>query len=458
MSAFSDKGDSSGLSRFFGFRAILVIGAVFVLAVIVLNRGARYIFNDVAWFDCPLYWPASISRVMIPGPMRVLGGLSALLIFILAVIILRRTRYRLSLVILSGLILVLATNMMQGWRDGFVTPVSGGEPGYYQYYGDAVKISHPADFLRTFNSRQADLYIHSRSHPPGAVLSIYFLERLLGSPAWISIAIACVAVSLTSFFIYGIVILHREDRASAGYITFLFLLIPAVQIYFAASIDALVAAFLTGSLYFYIKPRSVVNSVASVVFLLLASFMTFGAVFVIPLFVLNDIITGRNGAGLAFVAAGVGLFHFILHMFSGFNYLTSFITASKLENPGGFYLLADPLSYLMTRLESVLEIAIFFGPFLLIAAFQGFRAQSREMTRLNVLSIGALLVFILMILAGTYRTGETARICLYLYPYLIFPMAVLPPGSGLSGKTGILLLSLVFFQSMLMQMTGNYFW
>lgn len=64
----------------------------------------------------------------------------------------------------------------------------------------------------------------------------------------------------------------------------------------------------------------------------------------------------------------------------------------------------------------------FFGPFLLILLWRGLKILREEKLVLLLLSLIGIIILLLMFLAGTYETGETARGCLYIYPFLIFPV------------------------------------
>jgi hypothetical protein len=57
-----------------------------------------------------------------------------------------------------------------------------------------------------------------------------------------------------------------------------------------------------------------------------------------------------------------------------------------------------------------------------------------------------------MLLTGAFRTGETARIALFIYPLLLMPL--LEKDSIISKK----LLLFVGIQTIFMQTIANYFW
>jgi hypothetical protein len=78
----------------------------------------------------------------------------------------------------------------------------------------------------------------------------------------------------------------------------------------------------------------------------------------------------------------------------------------------------------MTRVEDILEILFFFGPFLFLLFIRCFRLMKEDYPDLYSLTISAIIVLLALFLTGAYRTGETARACSYIYPFLIFPIAV----------------------------------
>ncbi len=191
-----------------------------------------------------------------------------------------------------------------------------------------------------------------------------------------------------------------------------------------------------------------------------ASFLTFGACFLVPVIVGFELVTRRTAYRAALVLLATGLFYTAIDGLFGLNYFTSFQTASALENPAGFLLFAEPASYFITRLENVGDIAIFFGPFLLLLCAFGLRMlwQRREHDELLVLCGLGILTLAAMFLTGAFKTGETARVCLFIYPLLMLPVAAyLYRQRFLAWQKRRLLLA-VFAQTLAMQTLGGFFW
>lgn len=448
----------------FKSRDILVLASVFVVTVIVSNSIVRLINAYVVKFDCPSYWPISIFSPRVPSWQNMLIAVAILLIFFISLRYLPRANFRMSHIIVVAIVLVLGTNLIQGWLNGFANPIAGGgiltpitDQGI-QYYHDAIKIEDPLYFLTNYEWLQPNLLVHSRTHPPGAVLTIYFLFEILGKPALISISIAVLSVFMSVFFMRCLIKREFGDNCLAGYVAFLFILIPSLQIYYATSIDALIASLLLGVLYLFTHPRASISIGVGCVFLFFASFLTFGFLFILPVMATYEILVQRSLKKFLSTILVLGLIYFILYFAVDYNYVNSFLIASALENPQGFRLLSEPAFYFFTRLEGISEIILFFGPFLCVLFIRGLRILKKDKPNLFVIVISALFSLLAMFVAGTFRTGETARCCSFIYPYLIIPVASYLQDINISLKEKKTLSFLVFGQAILMQVFGFYFW
>jgi hypothetical protein len=118
-------------------------------------------------------------------------------------------------------------------------------------------------------------------------------------------------------------------------------------------------------------------------------------------------------------------------------------------------LFVDPVNYLFTRLEDVSEILFFFGPFLIVLFWRGMKRI--EFTPLFTLSVLAIATLLGIFLVGAWRTGETARACAFIYPFLLFPVAKLLD-AGSTKNARLQLASLVFLQTIVMQSLGTFHW
>ncbi|MFH2103631.1 MAG: hypothetical protein ABIJ39_09800 [Chloroflexota bacterium] len=455
MSETQDRRNAPHLLTPIGFAGFsIAFAALFYLA----NRVVHLYCSPRPDLDCPASWPISIFRLRAPPELyfpqlsHFAAAVATLSALILVLVVLQRARYKIALVACAGVMLILGSNLIQGSNFGFTRPISGPD----EYYTDALRIENPVQFVATFVERQAEYGIHSRSHPPGAVLTIYVLSRFLEDPALISVAIAAISGMLTAVLFHHL-ISSEHDEALAGYVTFLLLLVPSVQIYYAASLDAVIAMLLLGALAFFVTSTSRLSTVVVFVFMSLASFLTFGFSFIIPVIIGHEWLTSRKLKRSGVLIITLVLLYLIVYVLTGFNYAESFLIASMIENPQGFRLFADPVGYLVTRIENIAEIVFFFGPFLTLLAYLGlwWPQPGDRLTRVTVLGLVSLG---LMFLAGVFRTGETARAAMFIYPFLMLPVARALADRDVGFLQKSMLAVLIFAQGAAMQLVGNYIW
>ncbi len=440
----------------FGGKDLIAIPAVFLLVLGVLNVLANLVNHHFGPLDSPFCWPMSLFWLRTPAwPHLAVAGI-VLGVFGVCARHFCSGNASLPRVIAFGVVLVLGTNLIQGALQGFDTPIRGGDTVHY--YVDAVQVDGAGSFLEDFETIQPELASHSRTHPPGAVLAFYALHRVFTTPFLMAIALAVIATVGSGFFFHGILAKAFGDNGLARQATLLFLLIPAIQIYYAASLDALIAMALLGVLYFFLHRRAGVAVVGACACLFVASMLTFAFLYILPVLVLFEIVRRKAILRSVLVLAGLAGLLGTLWALCGFNYARSFLVASSLENPEGFRLLHHPLEYLVTRVENVAELALCFGPFLTVACWRGLRALKDRSPDLFVVSVAGVASLGAMFLTGAFRTGETARVCSFIYPYLMFPVVAYLREKNAPVGDRVLLASCVFVQAVLMQLFGHYIW
>lgn len=437
---------------------------IFLAATVVMQRALRFVCDNWIKFDCPYYWPVSVLDLRMISARDLLIAIAVLGLFTFCELLLEKTRYNLRLVMLSGVVLIAGLTLIHGIDVGFYAPIAGdaqgGELVAYslegqEYFHDALTINDAAEFLRNYNVIQPTLHRHGHTHPPGAVLTFYFLHKIFGDPAVIAVVIMLVAILPTVYFSYRLFAVDFENE-TARYLSFLLVLLPAVQIYYLASIDAVIAALLTIALYLFCF-RDGGKSAAGAAAALTASFLlTFVSLFMLPVLIGFEVLTKRTVKRSAIVVGSVVGFHLLLYLTFGYSAWRSFRTASLFENPEGFMLFADPANYFFTRFEDIAEIIFFFGPILAILFVRGFKNIATR--PLNLLAGLAIVTMLAMFVTGAWRTGETARACLFLYPFLIFPVGYYLAERGITARERMSLAALVFLQGVGMQLLGNYHW
>jgi hypothetical protein len=432
--------------------------AVFAVLLAVGHETVVAVRRHVV-FDGPPHWPLSIYNPRGPhGVIEYAAMAASVALGAWALRALPRKGWPLPLVTVVGVGLILLTNAIQGVPKGFVNPIVGGVAPE-QYYHDARHVSDPQAFLRDFATIQPTLHTHAKTHPAGAVLLFYALRKLTGDrPAGVSILLALLATALSA---PGMYVLCRRlvwvDSATAGFATQLYLCLPAVQIYYCATLDALVGALLLAALAAWVCVPTPRNTALTALGILAASFLTFGFVWALPVLITVDAVRGRWSRWLWVVAALVA-FYAAVKLGTGFDYLLASRTASLSENPHGFRLFSEPISYAFTRVEDVSEILVFFGPVLIGLLIRGLgllrgAADHRPAYAVVGVGVGTLL---LLFLTGAYHTGETARACIFLYPALLLPAVRTLQGG--SERDRRMTLALVLGQAIAMQSFGNFFW
>jgi len=450
----------------FSWRQVAIYTLVFGAFVLGLQRLLRHVCDDWIAFDCPYYWPVSIFEVRSPGITGLAMAVITAAVFILAYRVLESRQFRVVLTVIFASLLILGSTLIQGTDVGLRAPVAGdartgtlvpNSPEGQEYWHDAKTVTDPAYFFGHYNEIQPTLHSHAHTHPPGAVLTYYFLSRLFADPAFISLAIMLFSITITVIFFYRLVATETGE-ITARYMAFLFALLPTVQVYYLATIDAVITSLLIVILYLFCFGKSRRHLYAAACLLTISLLLTYVTIFLIPVLLGYELIVKRSVKRSAAVLATAFLAHTVLFIGTGYDAWHAFREASHYENPNGFMLFVEPANYFFTRLEDVSEILFFFGPFLIVLLWRGMKKI--EFTPLFTLTVLGITTLLGMYLVGAWRTGETARACAFIYPFMLFPIAKLLEleTDGSTKNARLQLASLVFGQTLVMQALGTYHW
>ncbi|MFX1482349.1 MAG: hypothetical protein ACFFCP_04085 [Promethearchaeota archaeon] len=423
-------------------------------------------------------WPLW-GQLVVPSVEGLVIGLISIGLLAVALLVLKKRQYdlpSLTILVILGLALLFLTNLVQGWSTGIEDTIGG----ISEIYWDLSKVVDPLSFISNFNSLQVNLSLHAQTQPPGAVLTIYFLNLLFQSPALTAIGLSVITGVLSAFFINR-VYAQIFGGETAKYGAFLYLLLPAVQVYYLANIYAVVATLAAGTLFFYFHPNRAVSLVGTLVTLFLGTFISFLFVYMPLMLFLFELsmawssVPGQSHSSRLGVLAsslgklvaaciGVVLLYGLLYLGLGFNYVEAFLYASSLENPNGFMLLASPTQYIATRSQDILDIVVFFGPVLAVLCYRGLKmmkeASSSRAGGLKSYSLvlSSLVALLLLFLTGAPKKGETARICMFVLPFLLIPVLYYLDGAQFSRSEKIKLLLVVFLQAVIIQLFGQWLW
>jgi uncharacterized membrane protein YeaQ/YmgE (transglycosylase-associated protein family)/lipid-A-disaccharide synthase-like uncharacterized protein len=474
----------------FSPREIVLIGWTGAATFITLNVVLRFIVRRFISREVsrppvfPRFWPISVFDIQLfnlASERLLLLVSAATLVFVLMTGYVLSDRNGVGPVLGGGSVLLVLTNLLQGEYRGLVVPF------LYRgsYYQAAIRITNPVAFVRTYDERQLELPLHATTHPPGSVLTPYTFEQLLGSPTRVSlastkhvaVAMAVVSLVVSGYLLYRLLLTYFEPDL-AQYVTFLFVLLPAVQIYYLVSLDPVILTVFVGAVYCFTRESRVVAGVGTFCCLVLAAWHTFMVVFLVP--VLGGIALYRRDQMGLLMTQFLGLVgcYLVADLLLEYNYVTSFLIASKqqtvaatqhfrpteqqvrtatLQSTRGFLLLTDPAKYVLTRIEDVAEIALFFTPYLCVLCARGVAAL-RTRREAFVLFVFGVLSLAGLFAAGVYHTGETARAAMYIYPFLLLPVAAVLHSADPTRRDKWVLAALVFAQSVVMQFIGFYHW
>jgi dolichyl-phosphate-mannose-protein mannosyltransferase len=449
-------------------KQLIQIPTVFISAILILHGLMRYLRNQV-YFDMDNFWPISIVLPRYPVWQDILTLLAVLIIWFLYLRFWKQKKPLKYFLILS-FFLILSTNLLQGLKEGWAHPINCGSSKGNCYWNDVNNMSDIPRLLKNYTLIQPYLEIHSSNHPPGAMIVIFILRQIFyDNPYLVSITIAALAIS-SAYFLYDL--LRKElSEKTAKLAGALLLLLPSVQIYFLATLDALVLTLFIATIWAWQKAKKTKWFWLSLLFLWLASFITCGVIFLLPLILFDEWRReGKIGRSIKLFLSLAGAYY-LLYLFTGFDYWQSYQISVHKETLGGFYGVYDTLSYVITRFENVIEILVFLGPFLTFLLWQAlkkFRFKTRQKFNLvkylsgqgKIESLGWMAVLALLgfFATGAYYTGETARNAQYIYPFLLIIIASYLNKKKLKISDELLLLNLVFSQALIMQMFGWYAW
>jgi hypothetical protein len=446
----ASEGDRRAVTR----NALILLGALVGLAV-----GNYALMAHGRYYGTAYYFPISVFR----GPeMHAAGIPYALMLPSVLWLALRRSS-RLNALGVWGIALALIVlgNLAQGgFGRGFELPIAGSS---VQYYHEAVRIGDWREWLRGFQAAQQTLGVHARTHPPFAVLLHYALLKLGGGrPLFLSGALTLLS-SLAVLLVHSIV---REVGATAGRaaaFALLFSVIPAVNVYTAVSLDgviAMLAACLLLGLVRIVKRGLSLSALFLLgAGLILANALTFAGLLllaVVALVAITETVTRRKASvavalliTLAVAAALLGS----LRAHFGYDHIRAFFTAARLEQAHGGMLFRTPGVYVWTRGEDVFEMVLFASAGVVAVLFRrGLRVAFDVRDHMGRMLLVMITVLAASLVLGTHRTGETARACLFFYPFLIlaFRGTEEPIVRALALSAGV--------QTAAMQLFGGYFW
>ncbi len=396
----------------------------FFLFFVIANIAFR-IFRLLGKWDIPEGWPISEGKFLLPT----LDGISFLALSILSLQLFFKFKAKIlnifPLILLFSSLLLVFTNGMHGTTNGFIRPLIS-EDTPEEYYQDIKHVRSPDSFLRDYTTIQPNLLVHSRSHPPGPILIMKVADGLFKKPEVISIFLGIASLLMAGIGFRGYLKNKQFTTLETNYITLLFLCCTAVQVYTLFSIDGLILGISCIFLFTITSEKLWLRMLGFIVCLWSLLLLSFGSLFFLPA---TFFLYHQNRRYIEFCLGSlvVALALLALNSIYGFSWLHSFKVASSLENSQGYLLLKDPVTFVATRLENIFEIILFTGPLIMFGIFKTSKEHNLRRTFSTILKkpftetkfmVWSAVILLSVFATGAYHTGETARACLFITPYL----------------------------------------
>jgi hypothetical protein len=324
-------------------------------------------------------------------------------------------------------------------------------PNATSYFSDARNITSLGAWLPGFH--EADLALHSSTHPPGPILYYYFWLKALGPGAGATAGGLLVGLfgSFGVAAVYQVAALWTSEVSERFAVASTYALVPAT-IHFFPEFDQVYPLFTLGLVAFWIKAleQDARYALAHGALLWLASFFAYQLVTVgafLAFFALYFLLARREGRppigkilGAAAVSLGVfALAHLLVHVATGYRPIASFRHALQYQQrhslgferarPWLDCVLLDPYDFLIGAGMTALPLLVLYG-WRVLRERTGVRREA-------VLSAIGLATILIVDLSGLLR-AETARVWLFLQPLLILPAGLELARLGPGGQEKIL--------------------
>ena len=309
--------------------------------------------------------------------------------------------------------------------------------GTTSYFADALTIQNLFQWVRHFH--QADLFLHSATHPAGPILFYYAVVKLFGAEngVWIGGCLVGLMGSLGILVLYRFAALWTEDNRARFTACAVYTLLPAPALFFP-EFDQAYPAFAMLLILYWVGALTDANAVGNAV--------RFGAVLAVAVFFAYNILAigaflalytlywlwlGRGslsawmrllragGIAVGLVIAAYGAFW----LATGYNPIAAFRRAAgtqaafgaALYRPYGIHTLTDLYDLFLGAGMVALPVVVYH-------VYRISRGLDRKATAAAMSLLG--LTAILAIDVSGLLRAETARVWLFLQPLLVAPVGV----------------------------------
>jgi hypothetical protein len=331
----------------------------------------------------------------------------------------------------------LSVSMIDGFRSvrGELLPsfLASYTQSDFEYFRDVPLVDRVGFFHFLKNYPKPEIFdqlsLHPKTHPPGAVIFLWFVSKILGSGL---LAASLATIGFTSLAIIPIYLLCKEiyNEIVAQKAIILFLVMPNFVMFTTTSMDGVFSVFPILSVYLFFQAVRFSDLKIAIALGLSMAFgfmLTYSIVFVGLFFAVYALLIwqfDRENFGTVFqrliiaFASFVGFFILIFFV-SGFNIVESLIRSIRFDrrwlNPGN-----DPLlRYFMISLGNLSAFMIGIGFPIVILWGQNIKNYWREK---DLFPIAFLISLLVISFSGLYSM-EVERIWIFMAPFVVLPIA-----------------------------------
>ncbi len=233
-----------------GLVACLIVLGIYIATIMLLGTETGKRSTAPPWYAWVRYPPTKTrpQAIFLVFPVLVYGGW---MLFIRRAIARKMAdAIVLPVAVLAVLAMNATTAMMDGGADAIWKPF-----GFYlrgaEFFGDvpAVRATGIIAFLRGYVHNLYHYSIHTRTHPPGPVLVLYFVSCLFG-PGAAAASWAAVVITATAVVPFYLLVRRLAGRQIATVAMALYVVTPSLVIYGATSMDGVTLVALLWTMYF----------------------------------------------------------------------------------------------------------------------------------------------------------------------------------------------------------------
>jgi hypothetical protein len=312
------------------------------------------------------------------------------------------------------------------------------------YFSDIVKVDDRG-FLSNYHQLTSGFSMHGSTHPPGYILVLYFLDKILAhNLALIAIAVVLLGgLALIPIYFLSKKVFGNEN--DARFATGIFSFAPAYVIFSATSMETVflaISAFLYLVLFLW---KGVRRAIYLGFILAVAIFFNFLALLFLPLVFLviaaEDRKFFRGALNFLVTMAVTATVFSAAKLIFGFGIIKTFLAANSANKHIVNSNFESLTIYFLYFLMNIVAFGVYLGWPVILSYFKALREAFYSFSNLRNIVLLLGLFFLTSILFVGIFQGEVERIWLF-----ILPLFVLPAAEFIKNNNQYAVFSLLFLQ------------